>query len=210
MILFRSKTPNRRPNPTKKPAGDKWSEHKPDLKEDFNNCCGYCNSYDEYRHTYFEVDHFIPKDFFKKLGNIGLTQYDNLVYSCKFCNNAKRAKWPSQSEKYFNDGNEGFVDPCDVVYDKHFYRTTDGGIMWNTILGKWMFSEAFKFDERAQGIKLLWNLSSLENIIHALTLVLNSYVETSEDYKQIKIKIGDYCFEYFKYHQELIKYYNSL
>lgn len=209
MILFRTKTPIRRVVPTMNPIGNNWSEHKTDLREDFNNRCGYCDSYDGYRHTYFEVDHFVPKDFFKKNGNISLTQYTNLVYSCKFCNNAKRAKWPTKSETVFNDGMKGFVDPCDVEYEKHFYRTSDGGIMWNTKLGKWMFSEAFKFDERQHGIKILWNLSCLEQIINALTVVLNTYKDTTKDYKQIKIKIGDYCFEYFKYHQELIKYYNS-
>lgn len=208
MIPLRTKAPSRRAVPTKNPTGEDWSEHKPDLREDFNNCCGYCDSYDGYRHTYFEVDHFIPKDFFKSNGNISLTQYTNLVYSCKFCNNAKRAKWPTKSETVFNNGSEGFVDPCDAEYEKHFYRTSDGGIMWNTNLGKWMFSQAFKFDERQQGIKILWNLSRLEQIINALAIVLNTYNDTSEDYKEIKIKIGDYCFEYFKFHQELIKYYN--
>lgn len=209
MIPFRTQTPSRRPVPTKNPGGENWGEHKSDLKEDFNSCCGYCDSYDGFKHTYFEVDHFVPKSFFKNGGNISLTQYDNLVYSCKFCNNAKRAKWPSRKEKVFNDGNEGFVDPCDTEYDTHFYRTNDGGIMWITILGKWMFSEAFKFDERQQGIKILWNLSQLKRIINVLAVVLNTYPDDNYDYKQIKIKIGDYCFEYFKYHQELIMYYDS-
>lgn len=208
MIALRIKSPIRRAIPTKNPTGENWSEHKRDLREDFNSCCGYCDSFDGYRHTYFEVDHFIPKDFFKVNGNISLTQYSNLVYSCKFCNNAKRAKWPTNSETVFNDGSEGFVDPCDTEYDKHFYRTDDGGIMWNTDLGKWMFSQAFKFDERQQGIKILWNLSRLEQIINALSIVLGTYHDMSEDYKEIKIKIGDYCFEYFKVHQELIQYYN--
>jgi len=208
MIPLRAKPPKRRAIPNKVPTGESWSEHKPDLKEDFNSCCGYCDSFDGYRHTYFEVDHFVPKDFFQHNGNISLTQYSNLVYSCKFCNNAKRAKWPTQSETMFNNGIEGFIDPCDTEYDKHFYRTDDGGIMWSTDLGKWMFSQAFKFDERQQGIKILWNLSRLEQIINALTVILGTYNDGSKDYGDIKIKIGDYCFEYFKFHQELIKYYN--
>lgn len=209
MIPLREKTPIRRTATTKTPAGDRWTEHKLDLKEDFNCRCGYCDSYDGYKNTYFEVDHFVPKDFIKLTGSISLTLYSNLVYSCKFCNNAKRAKWPSQSEHVFNDGNEGFIDPCDVDYDKQFYRTDDGGIMWMTNLGRWMFSEAFKFDERQSAIKILWNLSRLKQVINTLTIVLNNYIEDGEEYQQIKNKIGDFCFEYFKFHEELIEYYNS-
>ncbi len=209
MIPFREKTPCRRLQTTKNPSKENWSEHKPDLREDFNNMCGYCNSHDEYRHTYFEVDHFVPKSIFIKNGNIALTQYDNLVYSCKFCNNFKSAKWPSNDERIFNDGNVGFVDPCDTDYDNHFYRTLDGGIMWRTNLGKWMFSEAFKFDERQQGIKVLWNLNQLDKIINSLTLILNSLSFESEEYINMKNKIGHFCFDYFKYHKELIKFYNN-
>lgn len=209
MIPFREQTPSRRPTPTKNPTTD-WGEHKGDLKIDFHDRCGYCDSYDGYRHTYFEVDHFVPKDFLKKNGGMTLTFYPNLVYSCRFCNNAKRAKWPSQSATTYNDGNEGFVDPCDKDYDNHFYRTSDGAIMWKTNLGKWMFTNAFKFDERQAAIKILWNLNQLEKTINALAVILNTYDEKSDEYKTVKHKIGDFCFEYFKYHQELINYYNTL
>ena len=126
MIRFRSHTPKRRLNPTNSPKGDNWSEHKSDLKVDFRHRCGYCNSYDGFRHTYFEVDHFIPKNFLKTYRYFSLTDYRNLVYSCKFCNNAKRAKWPSKNRKTHNNGTIGFVDPCDRTYNSHFYRTADG------------------------------------------------------------------------------------
>ena len=88
MPALRETIPARRVNPTLNPTGSDWSHHKPDLKEDFNSHCGYCYSYDGYRHTYFEVDHFVPKSLILKNGwGISLTQYTNLVYSCKFCNN---------------------------------------------------------------------------------------------------------------------------
>jgi hypothetical protein len=211
MIRFRSHTPTRRENPTKSPTGNSWADHKEDLKEDFKNKCGYCDSYDGYRHTYYEVDHFIPKDFLKKNYKLfSLTDYKNLVYSCKFCNNSKRAKWPSKSRKTFNDGLKGFVDPCDKNYNTHFYRTADGGIMWRTPLGKWMFTTAFKFDERQQAIKILWNLYRLEEVINALTIQLTKHREKTKVYKNMKSKIGDFCFQYYKYHQELIRYYDNL
>lgn len=204
---MRDRTPIRRANPTLNPTGDNWGHHKPDLKEDFNNHCGYCNSYDGFRHTYFEVDHFVPKDFFKPLGNITVTQYSNLIYSCKFCNNHKSNKWPSQSETIFNRNNEGFVDPCTDDYANHFKRTADGGLMWTTELGKWMFQKAFKFDERQESIKLLYNLNHLRVTIDSLILVLNKYAEGSKEYDEIYTKVSGYTFKYYKLHQELIQFY---
>ena len=59
-MKVRATLPIRRTVTTNNPTGKNWSKHKPDLREDFNNCCGYCGSFDGFRHTYFEVDHFIP------------------------------------------------------------------------------------------------------------------------------------------------------
>jgi len=207
MIPFRQATPVRRTNPSKTPTGDNWSEHKPELRLDFNSRCGYCDSFDGFRHTYFEVDHFIPKDFFKPLGNISVTDYKNLVYSCKFCNNSKRAKWPTQREDLFNDGTHGFDDPATALYDSHFYRTADGGIMWQSTVGKWMFRNAFFFDKRQSAIKILWNLNKLKLVIDALIVILNSKDKTSQDYKDLKSKISDYSLEYYLFHKELIEFY---
>lgn len=207
MVPFRQYIPSRRATPTKNPTGSNWAEHKPDLKIDFNSNCAYCDSFDGFRHTYFEVDHFIPKDFFLQFGNISLTEYKNLVYSCKFCNNNKRAKWPTQREDLFNDGAVGFDDPATDLYDSHFYRTDEGGIMWKTEVGKWMFREAFQFDKRQNSIKILWNMNKLRIIIDALIIILNKLEIDSEDYKNLKIKIGEYSFEYYLFHKELITFY---
>ena len=42
--------------------------------------------------------------------NISPTEYSNLVYSCRSCNNSKRAKWPTGDENVHNDGEQGFID----------------------------------------------------------------------------------------------------
>ncbi|TSJ38966.1 HNH endonuclease [Fluviicola chungangensis] len=209
-MTVRIPLPTRRITPTKNPIGKNWSEHKPDLKEDFNSHCGWCGSYDGFRHTYFEVDHFIPKSFFELSGKIGYCQYDNLVYSCKFCNNKKLDKWPSQSETVFSKGDEGFVDPCDIAYDStHLYRTSDGGIMWKTKLGEWMATKAFGFDERDYSIKLLWNLNQTRIAIEALVVLLAKEINGSSRYNLIKSKAQEYSLEYFLYHKELIEFYNG-
>lgn len=208
MIPFREKLPVRRINPTKSQKGLNWAAHKPELREDFHRRCGYCDAHDDYRHTYYEVDHFVPKDFCKKDKSIGLTEYSNLVYSCKYCNLGKMSLWPSGSATVFHVNDEGFIDPCDGAYADQFERTDDGMIVWKSELGKWMFQTAFKFDERADGIRLLYNIKQLDTTIQALTAVLVTYDESSADYKTIKAKIADYCFEYYKVHRELINFYH--
>ena|SRR5687768_10709842 len=206
----RDKLPQRRQNPTKTPTGDKWSEHKSDLREDFNSHCGYCGSYDGFSHTWFEVDHFVPKSLFTKTGNIGLCQYDNLVYSCKFCNNVKLSKWPSNDETISFINNKGFVSPCSVDYDAHLYRTNNGSIRWKTDLGKWMVEIGFKFDERDYCVKLLWELNQLRKLIEVLVSEAKKYNFDSQEHKEIKRKAGDFALDYFLYHNELMTHYKTM
>ncbi|WP_242132609.1 HNH endonuclease [Aestuariivivens marinum] len=208
-MTVREILPIRRTVTTKQPTGKNWSEHKPDLREDFNCSCGYCDSYDGFRHTYFEVDHFIPKSLFEKNGNIEYCQYDNLTYSCKFCNNKKGSLWPSKDETIPNINEEGFVDACSTEYEDHLYRTSSGSIMWKTPLGKWMATKAFRFDERERSIIVLWNLNELRKIINALIIEQENYQAGDESYQMIKEKLGDYSLKYFIYHQELMDYYNE-
>ena len=207
MIPLREKTPKRRPITT---VVSTWGDHKPDLKIDFNDRCAYCDSHDGYRHTWYEVDHFIPKAFFRQFGKITDTQYDNLVYSCKFCNNGKHNKWPTESETIYNDGKIGFVDPCSDEYDTHFYRNADGSIMWASDVGKWMYQIAFKFDQRERGIKLLWNLQKLKSLIIVLDPIVEQLNADGKNHTDAHRKLLEYTLAYFKFENELKAYYDSL
>ncbi len=206
----RDKQPQRRSNPTKNPTGSNWSEHKTDLREDFNKHCGYCGSYDHFSHTWFEVDHFVPKSLFVKTGRIGLCQYDNLVYSCKFCNNIKLSKWPSNDEAISNVNNKGFIDPCDVDFDIHLERTKNGSIRWMTVLGKWMVEIGFKFDERDYAIRLLWELNELRKSIENLMDIANKYPVGSIEHGVIKGEASKYALVQFIYRNELDEYYKTM
>lgn len=209
MTAVRDKLPVRRDAPSQTPNEGNWTVHKPDLREDFHEHCGYCGSYDGFRHTWFEVDHFIPKSFLLLTGNISNVEYSNLVYSCKFCNNKKLSKWPSKSETVFHINNEGFVDPCDVDFDNHLHRANDGSIMWSTPLGKWMVTEAFRFDERQDSIKVLWNLNETRKVIDSLIELMSQEVEGSQEYDIIKSKAEEYSLKYYIFHKELINFYNE-
>jgi 5-methylcytosine-specific restriction endonuclease McrA len=208
-MKVRDSLPIRRKAPSKNPTGKNWSEHKPDLREDFHEHCAYCGSFDGFSHTYFEVDHFVPKSLFEKQTNITYCQYDNLVYSCKFCNNIKSSKWPSNDEKKPTLNDKGFVDPEDANYDNQIYRTSKGSIRWSTVLGQWMVEEGFKFDERDYSVKLLWELNKLRKAIKLLIVEAKKHSSTSKKHAEIKSKAQEYALEYFEFHQELIEFYKA-
>ena len=112
---FRKKMPVRRDNA---PDVKTYHEYKPLLREDFHERCGYCGDHEFYRDSFYEVDHFVPKTLAPEREK----DYSNLVYSCRTCNNSKRAKWPTQKADKPNNGKEGWIDPCDNEYSKQFER----------------------------------------------------------------------------------------
>ena len=131
---FRKVTPVRRDNA---PDVKSYHEYKPLLREDFHERCGYCGDHEFFRDTFYEIDHFVPKTLAPRREK----DYANLVYSCRTCNNSKRAKWPTKKVDKPNNGNEGWIDPCDNEYSKQFERLSDGSVKSRTILGQWMWRE---------------------------------------------------------------------
>lgn len=156
MFNFRDHTPVRRAITT---VVATHRDHRADLKTDFVSRCGYCNSIDSWKTTYFEIDHFIPA---KILTIKTTTDYSNLVYACRSCNNAKRKKWPTNDETVPNRNNEGFIDPCDATYKDQFIRDGQGKIVHSTPLGAWMYIELKLFKPQHQ---IIWNIEELEKLI---------------------------------------------
>lgn len=212
-MKVREEMPVRRKMPSKSEIGKNHSKHKPDLEEDFNYCCGYCGAYNGfgYTKTYFEIDHFVPRDFLiKSKSKIGFCKYSNLVYSCRFCNNNKTAHWPSQRDDvYVNEDGEGFIDPCDPDYENHLYRTDDGAIMWNTPTGKWMATVAFKFDERMEELKLLWQYNMTRITIEKIIDELNLYPADSNEHIEIKNELTPIFEKHYFLQKELSSFYNG-
>lgn len=204
--------PERRKNPSKSEKGNNYSKHKPDLQEDFNFCCGYCGAFDGfgYTKTYFEIDHFVPKDFLaKSKSKIGLSTYSNLIYSCRFCNNSKTKYWPSQRDDIYIKDDEGFVDPCDLEYENNMYRTNEGAIMWSTPIGKWMVTVAFKFDERIEEIKLLWQYNGIRILIEKIIDELNNYPIHSHEYIEARKELTPLFEKHYFLQKELANFYNG-
>lgn len=183
MPPFRDHTPKRRNIIT---TVTSYGDHKADLKIDFSSRCGYCNSPDSWKIAYYEVDHFIP---YKRNKVVFLTiksktDYSNLVYSCRSCNNAKRNKWPTNDQNISNQNNEGFIDPCDDDYLNHFSRNANGRIDYESVLGKWMY-DALKLYKPQH--EVIWNIEQIEvNIKQIKNLVKSNRVPDKLKDKIIK------------------------
>lgn len=160
-MTFRSHTPARRSNP--KVVSD-YKLHKDDLAFDFQNRCGYCNDLYLWRVATFEIDHFIPQNKDKKpFLTIKLpTDYSNLVYACRSCNNSKSNKWPTNDQNTPNLNDEGFIDPCSDQFNLQFSRMDDGKIKAETSLGGWIYRE-LKFYKPQH--EVIYNIEQLDMLI---------------------------------------------
>lgn len=194
MIDFRSKHPANRDNPKEVKH---YREYKSDLKEDFNSRCGYCNDSDFWSGgwRFFQLDHFVPKKYLVK---IHVNEYTNLVYSCFFCNNAKRAKWPSKIESTNIVGQEGFINPREEDYCNQFKRNGEGTIVAQTELGRYMI-KALKLNLKRHAI--IWRLEKLEEMFDQI------HKEFEMAQKKIPhdlaMKVAKLFLEYRSYQKEL-------
>ena len=187
MVDFRKITPARR---SEVPEFSRHTEYKPYLREDFHQRCGYCGDHEFFRETYYEVDHFVPQKYLKQ---ISPTDYTNLVYSCRSCNNFKRAKWPTRDENLPNNGLVGFIDPCDKAYPVQFYRDSTGIIFPKTHLGKWMWSALILGNPIH---RLKWVLEQLRVILDELdtleiesSIELKHIIEINSLYRKLEIQL---------------------
>lgn len=125
-----------------------YSRFRPYLRDDFNQRCGYCDDPDNHygQEMSYHIDHFKPKSEFPDLK----TNYNNLVYSCPYCNRAKSNKWKDI---------EGFIDPCESEYDKHLERSPKGEIIYRTDRGEYIATNLKLYLKRH---RLIWTLGILE------------------------------------------------
>jgi len=162
-----------------------YRSFKPDLAEDFNHKCGYtdCSDYWFGGTNSFHIDHFKP---WKKNPHLK-TVYSNLVYCCSYINILK------------SDDEGDYIDPCDVDYNVHFERDSNGNIIPkdSSAEAKYMHFKLKLYLKRYQIIwkldKILLNMKKLQasindpknsaikvdlQILHSeLAIVLTDYIE---------------------------------
>lgn len=172
---FRNIIPARRDDA---PEVKTYQEYKPLLREDFHERCGYCGDHEFFRDTFYEIDHFVPK----KLAPEREKDYSNLVYSCRTCNNSKRAKWPTKIADQPNNGKEGWIDPCNNEYTEQFERLSDGSVKSTTLLGYWMWRELSLGNPIH---RLKWSLEQLRIELRKATSLEISDIEEGKQVQEL-------------------------
>lgn len=153
------------------------------LKEDFHNMCGYCGKDFNIIACPNQKDHLIPKKIAEKAGRLDLlTDYNNLVYSCRVCNRNKWDYWPFDDVEKLHDDKEGFVDPATDEYDKHLMRDQSGKIVPQTDVGKYMY-KIFNFSNRLTDV--WWKLSVISKEIKEIDDMLEQK-ETIDGLRQYR------------------------
>lgn len=152
---------------------DRYTSYRPYIKKDFNFSCGYCGDSDKFYGSY-HIDHFKPQ------GDIRFshlkTEYENLVYSCPFCNLSKSNTWIDKN---------GFIDPCCSSYDSHLIRNKKGRIEPLTENGKNMYKHMKLYLLRHE---LIWVIEKIQSQKEELLKLKDEVKDDSE-----KLKITE-CF----------------
>jgi|SRR6185437_7235901 len=191
MPVFRKHTPGRRAILKHVRS---HTEHREELIKDFQKRCGYCDDVDTWRFAWFEIDHFVPQ---KHLKTIKSTDYSNLVYSCRSCNNAKRAHWPTGNEHIHNNNYIGFIDPCSAQYNDQFTRSDSGRIIPETAIGEWMYNK-LKFYKPQH--EIIWNIEQLDLLIDECKVIIQQLPENNikdrllllyEEYRSYTKQLGN-------------------
>ncbi len=157
------------------------------IREDFNKRCGYCDDLDIYHGGVrgYQIDHFKPHSISKF--SYLKEEYENLVYSCPFCNRAKSNKW---------EDIDGFIDPCEEEYDNHLERNNKGQIISKSIRGVYIYKNLNLYLKRHE---LLWIIEKIiqqkeELIIFKKTLEKThpKYVDIVEQYIECDERLIEY------------------
>lgn len=191
---FRDKSPQR----TFKEKRSNYRSYKKYLAADFMNRCGYCNDHHQWLGglPFYHIDHFAPKRF-----STLINDYNNLVYSCPFCNIAKKDDWISDCANTCIVNEEGYIDPCDNNYNQAFIRDENGAIIACNTVGKYMYKKLNLFLLRHT---IIWNLERLcklkEEIAEMPAFKSNSklrdaYIELDIQYSKLFKFLGETTYE---------------
>ncbi|OPA02100.1 hypothetical protein BHL27_07060 [Bacillus cereus] len=189
--------------PVRSYSGEKWftnSSNKKRLAEDFKNKCGYCGDFDVYSGGYnvYHVEHFAPKEKFKELE----FTYDNLLYSCPYCNLAKSNKWIGKTATESIVGDKGFVDPCTEEYDLHLGRDEEGSIIYKTSLGQYIYMELKLYLKRH---KILYNLDKIRLKRNVLKEEIEKRKLKSQDFQDLEVIYNELGALFCNYYELIVE-----
>lgn len=187
------------PERTCKKNYSNYRSYKKFLRKDFNKKCGYCNDYDFWGggpHNY-HIDHFAPKSKFPQLKS----EYNNLIYSCPFCNRSKGKDWLSNNPEINIVNNKGYIDPCDSEYHENFRRNQNGEIIPTTKIGKYMYKKLKLYLARH---RIIWKLTKIDLLLREIEDFIEKNNRKDKNYKKLKETHFKLSTEYHKYVDQLI------
>lgn len=186
--------------PTHTYSGEKWktnATNKKYLAVDFKGRCAYCDDRDFYYggQRNFHVEHFAPKEKFPAL----LFVYENLLYSCPYCNSSKSDLWPSNDPAISVVGTIGFVNPCSEEYLQHLERDATGKIIATTDLGRYMYKSLKLFLYRHE---LFFKIEQVEERKKSLEESIKKDICDGIDVSKKQIALNSLVEIFFNYYTE--------
>lgn len=183
-----------------------YSSYKMYLKSDFKNRCAYCNLSDDSITTYFEIDHFIPGSLCKSQNREDLlTDYNNLVYSCKKCNIAKTDQYEGTKDG-INLKNIKFYDPVETPLQNIFYRNILGGIDSYDTKGKRMIID-LKLYRLSHNFE--WIVETLQGICMKLERKISELESEGQEASELRSAHSLISEEFHKVHRMFLANYNK-
>lgn len=95
-----------------------------------------------------------------------------------------------------NDGDSGFVDPCDPVLDRHLGRSTSGAIVGLTGLGRYLVEN---LNLRLSRHQCIWQLGKIEVLRGELDSLRQRLPRNSDVRSELAEEIADLFAEYIEY-----------
>ena len=186
---FRIEAPKTRKILVKK---DHYREYIEELEEDFHKRCGYCDAHQLWLDKrLFHIDHFAPKIKFKKRIN----NYENLIYSCSYCNLSKSKDWISECPDTPILNGIGYLNPRSEDYNEHFSRNEYGEIIPLTSPAKYMYSRLKFYLMRH---RIIWSIDQLDLIGEEIKKI----EQEREIPEEMKIKINSFLRKLNNLHRE--------
>lgn len=184
--------------PTRTYTGEMWitnTSNKQRLAIDFDHKCAYCDDFDKYSGGYnaYHVEHFAPKEKFKDLE----FTYDNLLYSCPYCNISKSDKWVGSTANENIVGDKGFIDPCTDDYYEHLKRDKEGNIVYTSPIGKYMYEELKLYLKRH---RILYNLEKVRIKKKILKLKITEKKSMNSDVTYLEQIYEQLCVVFCEYY----------
>lgn len=183
MRPFRSNHPQRKYTGA---AKTRYIDYRDDLRNDFNQRCGYTDCLDMWWAGGFQVDHFAPQnpklnDATKEAKFLAKQHsYENLIYACPQVNRAKSNDWASDDPDISILEERGYLHPCDVNFNDYFERTNTGGIVpKDDPIARYMWSKLRLYLKRYE---LYWRLDQIIEKLEKL-IVLKDTVNLPDEIK---------------------------